>query len=59
MKEKHKFTIGIEEEYQIIDVESRALVSHVSKIIEGGKSILHESLKNEMHESVIEMETSV
>ena len=35
MEEKHKFTIGIEEEYQIIDVETRDLVSHVSKIIDG------------------------
>lgn len=57
--EKHKFTVGIEEEYQIIDIESRCLVSHVSKIIEGSKATLHESLKNEMHESVVEMETSV
>ena len=59
MEEKHKFTIGIEEEYQIIDVESRDLVSHVSKIIDGTQSLLHEKLKNEMHESVVEMETSV
>lgn len=55
----HRFTIGIEEEYQIIDVESRDLVSHVSKIIEGGKATLEEHLKHEMHESVIEMETGI
>lgn len=55
----HQFTIGVEEEYQIIDVESRDLVSHVSKIIEGGKATLHENLKHEMHESVIEMETGI
>ena len=39
----HKFTIGVEEEYQIIDAESRDLVSHVSKIIEGGKAVLSEN----------------
>lgn len=55
----HKFTIGIEEEYQIIDVETRDLVSHVSKIIEGGKSRLNENIKYEMHESMIEMETGI
>ncbi|MDO5615833.1 MAG: carboxylate-amine ligase [Cruoricaptor ignavus] len=55
----HRFTIGIEEEYQIIDAESRDLISHVSKIIEGGKSVLEEHLKHEMHESVIEMETGI
>ena len=53
----HRFTIGVEEEYQIIDAESRDLVSHVSKIIEGGKATLEEHLKHEMHESVVEMET--
>ncbi|UOE42380.1 carboxylate-amine ligase [Chryseobacterium suipulveris] len=55
----HRFTIGVEEEYQIIDIESRDLVSHVSKIIEGGKATLHEHLKHEMHESVVEMETGI
>jgi len=55
----HKFTIGVEEEYQIIDSESRDLVSHVAKIIEGGKISLKENLKHEMHESVVEMETSI
>lgn len=55
----HQFTIGIEEEYQIIDVESRDLVSHVSKIIEGSKATLSENLKHEMHESMIEMETGI
>ena len=55
----HKFTIGIEEEYQIIDAHTRDLVSHVSKIIEGGKTVLSENLKHEMHESVVEMETGI
>lgn len=57
--DKHIFTLGVEEEYQIIDAESRDLVSHVSKIIEGGKATLEEHLKHEMHESVIEMETGI
>lgn len=55
----HKFTIGVEEEYQIIDAESRDLVSHVSKIIDGCSATLKEHLKHEMHESVIEMETGI
>lgn len=55
----HTFTIGVEEEYQIIDAESRDLISHVSKIIEGGKATLLENLKHEMHESVVEMETGI
>ncbi len=55
----HTFTIGIEEEYQIIDKESRDLISHVSKIIEAGKATLKEHLKHEFHESVVEMETGI
>ncbi len=55
----HTFTLGVEEEYQIIDVNSRDLISHVSKIIEGGKATLSEHLKHEMHESVVEMETGI
>lgn len=59
MDDKHVFTLGVEEEYQIIDAETRDLVSHVSKIIEGGETTLKENLKHEMHESVIEMETKI
>lgn len=55
----HKFTLGVEEEYQIIDAQSRDLVSHVAKIIEGGKATLNENLKHEMHESTVEMETGI
>ncbi|MDO5654720.1 MAG: carboxylate-amine ligase [Flavobacteriaceae bacterium] len=56
---KHIFTLGIEEEYQIIDPETRELRSHVSKIIEGGQAILKERIKSEMHQAVIEMETGI
>lgn len=56
---KHVFTIGIEEEYQIIDPETRELRSHVSKIIEGGQAVLKEKIKSEMHQAVIEMETGI
>lgn len=55
----HNFTLGVEEEYQIIDAESRDLVSHVAKILEDGKLQIKENLKYEMHESVVEMETRI
>lgn len=57
--EDHKFTIGVEEEYQIIDAETRDLVSHVYKIIKGGKPSLKESLKHEMHASAVELGTGI
>jgi carboxylate-amine ligase len=54
------FTIGIEEEYQTIDPETRALRSHVqAQILEKGRMILQEQVKAEMHQSVVEVGTSV
>jgi hypothetical protein len=40
-------TLGIEEEFQLIDPETRELRSHIQEIIEGGKIILKEHLKAE------------
>lgn len=56
---QHKFTLGIEEEYQIIDAETFDLVSHVYKIIKEGQPILNESLKHEMHASAVELGTGI
>ena len=54
------FTIGIEEEYQTVDPVSRDLRSHIhTEIIEKGKLLLQEKVKAEMHQSVIEVGTSV
>jgi len=54
------FTIGIEEEYQTIDPETRDLRSHIDvEILEQGKTLLHESVKPEMHTSVIEVGTGI
>ena len=54
------FTLGIEEEYQTVDPETRDLRSHIhAEIIEKGKLILQERVKSEMHQSVIEVGTSV
>ncbi len=57
---KPSFTIGIEEEYQTVDPESRDLRSHIhAEIIEKGKLLLQERVKAEMHQSVVEVGTSV
>ncbi|HEX4170151.1 MAG TPA: carboxylate-amine ligase [Bryobacteraceae bacterium] len=54
------FSIGIEEEYQSIDPETRDLRSHIqSEILEKGKMLLAERVKPEMHQSVIEVGTGV
>jgi carboxylate-amine ligase len=53
-------SIGIEEEYQTIDPETRDLRSHIqSEILSKAKLALHEAVKPEMHQSVIEVGTRV
>ncbi|MDR6968564.1 carboxylate-amine ligase [Flavobacterium arsenatis] len=53
------FTLGVEEEYQIIDPVTRDLRSHLSKIVDGAKVILNEQVKAEMHQSVVEVGTNI
>jgi len=55
----HTFTIGIEEEFQIIDPETRELRSHIQEILAYGKMILKEQVKPEMHQSVVELGTEI
>lgn len=59
MEEKRLFSLGIEEEFQIVDPETRELRSHIQQILEDGKMILAENVKPEMHQSVVEMGTDV
>ena len=57
---KPTFNIGIEEEYQTIDPTTRDLRSHIAtEIIEKGKTLLHEAIKAEMHQSVVEVGTGI
>src|SRR5438105_15777975 len=51
----HTFTLGIEEEFAIIDPETRELRSHIHEILEGGKIMLKDQIKPEMHQSVVEL----
>jgi carboxylate-amine ligase len=55
----HVFTLGIEEEFQIIDPETRELRSHIQEILADGKMILKEHVKPEMHQSVVELGTEI
>src|SRR5204862_7712363 len=56
---EHTFTLGIEEEFAIIDPETRELRSHIQEILEYGKVILKEQIKPEMHESVVVLSTAI
>lgn len=53
------FTIGIEEEFQIIDPVTRELRSHITEMIDQGRTILGEQVKPEMHQSMVEVGTGV
>ncbi len=54
------FTLGIEEEYQTVDPESRDLRSHIAtEMLAKGKLRLEERVKAEMHQSVIEVGTRI
>jgi carboxylate-amine ligase len=54
-----QFTLGIEEEFQIVDPVTRELKSHVSEILDEGKMLLGEKIKPEMIQSMIEVGTGV
>jgi carboxylate-amine ligase len=51
------FTIGIEEEYLVIDPETRELRSYITQILDDGQMILREQIKPEMHQSIVEVGT--
>ncbi len=54
------FTLGIEEEYQTVDPVTRDLRSHIAtEMLAQGRRRLEERVKAEMHQSVIEVGTSV
>lgn len=54
------FTLGIEEEYQTIDPETRDLRSHIeTELLNEGKRVLKERVKAELHQSVVEVGTGI
>lgn len=55
---KH-FTLGVEEEYMVMDPISRELRSHEQKIVSEGQKILHDKVKSEMHQAVVEVGTDI
>ncbi len=59
MRRRPAFTIGIEEEFQVIDPETGELRSHVSEMFEEGKIVLREHLKPEFHQSMLEVGTGI
>jgi glutamate---cysteine ligase / carboxylate-amine ligase len=52
-------TVGIEEEFQIVDAETRELKAHIDAVLEAAGPTLGELVKPEMMQSVVEVGTKV
>lgn len=55
----HAFTIGVEEEFQIIDPDTWELRSHVSELLASGAPSLGDQIKRELHQSIVEVGTKI
>lgn len=55
----NQFTLGIEEEYMILDPESRELKSHEQQIVQEGQKVIKDKVKAEMHQAVVEVGTDI
>jgi len=55
---KH-FTLGVEEEYMVLDPHTKELKSHEQRIVQEGHKIIKDKVKAEMHQAVVEVGTDV
>ncbi len=58
-KQVPSLTVGIEEEYQIIDPETRELTSYITQLLNEGPVIVERELKPEFLQSQVELGTEV
>ena len=54
-----QFTIGVEEEFQIVDPSTRDLKAHVEQMLASGDAAFIENVKREMIQSMVETVTPV
>jgi carboxylate-amine ligase len=55
----HAFTIGVEEEFQIVDPQTWELRSHVSELLNASGHTLGDQIKRELHQSIVEVGTKI
>jgi glutamate---cysteine ligase / carboxylate-amine ligase len=53
------FTLGVEEEYMVIDPTTFELKSHEQKIVHEGQKVIKDKVKAEMHQAVVEVGTDI
>jgi glutamate---cysteine ligase / carboxylate-amine ligase len=59
MLKKGFFSLGVEEEFQIVDPNTGELRSHIEEVLKDGNIVLRESARREMHQSVVETGTGI
>lgn len=60
MTPRPSLSIGIEEEYQIVDPQTRELRSYITEFIDNGQMVMMEcELKPELHQAMVELGTPV
>src|SRR6266498_736190 len=55
----HAFTVGVEEEFQIVDPTTWELRSHVSELLASSAPAFGDQIKREMHQSIVEVGTKI
>jgi glutamate---cysteine ligase / carboxylate-amine ligase len=55
----HRFTVGVEEEFQIVDPQTWELRSHVSELLASSSASLGDQIKPELHQSIVEVGTKI
>jgi len=53
------FTLGVEEEYMVLDPVTLELKSHEQKIVQEGQKTIKDKVKAEMHQAVVEVGTDI
>jgi glutamate---cysteine ligase / carboxylate-amine ligase len=53
------FTLGVEEEYMVLDPTTFELKSHEQKIVQEGQKAIKDKVKAEMHQAVVEVGTDI
>ena len=53
------FTLGVEEEYMVLDPQSLELKSHEQRIVQEGQKVIKDKVKAEMHQAVVEVGTDI
>jgi carboxylate-amine ligase len=56
---EHAFTVGVEEEFQIVDPTTWELRSHVSELLASSAPAFGDQVKREMHQSIVEVGTKI